>query len=441
MEANTLIKIGTVLDIGQDETCTVQSFIGSGGQGEVYKVSTSKGEFALKWYFKRNQTKVLRDSLRDIVVKGSPSESFLWPKHIVGYKNHFGYIMDLRPPHYQKSQKLLDRVFSLNYSQVCNIALGLADSFRKLHVKGLSYQDISWGNLFINPKEGTVLICDNDNVAPHGSNSIGISGTYGFMAPEVVRGEHKPDQYSDLFSLAVLLFQVLFLEHPFNGRRWAKISCWDDFAKKKLYGTNPIFIFDPNNKENRPMPGVQDNANVFWQMYPQYIKDNFIKVFTTGLTDRQNGRLLEEDWIDAFRILRESIFPCPYCGRENILIESSENGSSNVKCWGKSCNKKMSKPPRLKIKIGKRERIIVLNTNTKIYAYQLVQNEHDVKKGDVILGEVALSPSGKWGLRNLTNKNWQYTLETVTKDVGPNKAFVLSNNINVNFVTAKGEIL
>ena len=438
MDANTLIKIGTKLPLGKGEDCVVEAFLGGGGQGEVYRVSTPRGQFALKWYFKRNQTRALKSSLKELIDRGSPSPNFLWPRQIVEYKGHFGYLMDLRPTEYKKSQKLLDRQFSLSYTQVCSVALALADSFRKLHVKGLSYQDINWGNLFINPDKGTILICDNDNVAPHGSSSIGISGTYGFMAPEVVRAEHKPDQYSDLFSLAVLMFQLLFLEHPFNGRRWAKIACWDDFAKKKLYGTEPIFIFDPTNDANRPMPGVQDNAVLFWNMYPKYIKEHFIQVFTKGLTDRQNGRLLEEDWIDAFRHLRASIFPCPHCGRENIFEPEI---AGNLICWGKSCNKHLSPPPRLQLKIGKRERELVLNPDTKLYQYQLEPHQHDVEKGDQVIGEVAKSPSGKWGLRNLTKENWQYTTDGVTKDVEPGKAFVLNRDIAVNFGKAQGVVL
>lgn len=438
MDANTLIKIGTKLPLGKGETCVVEAFLGGGGQGEVYRVSTQRGQFALKWYFKRNQTRALKHALKELIDRGSPSPHFLWPNQIVEYKGYFGYLMDLRPTHYQKSQKLLDRKFSLSYSQVCSVALALAHSFRKLHVKGLSYQDINWGNLFINPDTGTILICDNDNVAPHGTSSIGISGTYGFMAPEVVRAEHKPDQYSDLFSLAVLMFQLLFLEHPFNGRRWAKIACWDDFAKKKLYGTEPIFIFDPTNEANRPMAGVQDNATLFWHLYPDHIKSLFIQVFTKGLTDRQNGRLLEEDWIDAFRDLRASIYPCPHCGRENISVPET---AGKTTCWGKNCAKKLTPPPRLQIKIGKRERELVLNPDTKLYLYQLESHQHDVEKGDSIVGEVAKSPSGKWGLRNLSREHWQYTAEGVTKDVEPGKAFVLNREITVSFGKAQGVVL
>ncbi|MCL2610189.1 MAG: protein kinase [Defluviitaleaceae bacterium] len=433
---NTLIKIGTTLNLTGGGTLVVKSFIGGGGQGEVYRVLVSNKEYALKWYFKRNQKKVLKENLKALIKLGSPSENFLWPKQLVEYSGQFGYLMELRPENYKKSQKLMEREFSLNYSRVCNVALNLADSFRKLHVKGLSYQDISWGNIFIDPEDGKVLICDNDNIAPHGSTAIGISGTYGFMAPEVVLNTQKPDQYSDLFSLAILLFQILFLEHPFNGRRWASIACWDDYAKKKLYGTEPIFIFDPINKENRPMPGVQDNAKLFWKMYPENIRDCFITVFTKGLKNRENGRFLEEDWIEAFRVLRESIMICQDCGREVIY----EEGAS---CWGKNCNKELEAPPRLKIKIGKRERIIVLTPDTKLYTYQLIGREPDVIKGAVPLGEMTRNPENpdKWGIRNLSAYPWSYTRNGETKETPPGKAFVLNSGIKINFKTAEGELI
>ena len=443
MDSGELIKTGFHLPTDGAEDCIVESFIGGGGQGEVYRVKIGSEYYALKWYFNRNQTDELKNSLYELVKRGSPSDTFLWPRQVIEYGGLFGYVMGLRPSEYEKSQKLLDRKFSLSYSKACNACLQLADSFRKLHVKGLSYQDISWGNLFINPANGDILICDNDNIAPHGSSIAGIGGTYGFMAPEVVRGKRRPDTYTDMFSLAVLMFQILFLEHPFNGRRWANIACWDDFAKKKLYGVEPVFIFDPNNDTNRPEPGVQDNANIFWGMYPQYLKDRFIKVFTIGLTDRENGRLLEEEWIDAFRRLRETLFPCPYCGREIIYDHDLLREKGHISCWGKKCQKQLPLPPRLKIKIGSRERHIVLNTDTKVYSYQLASREHDIVRGDAVAGEMVQSPNdpNKWGLKNLTNDNWSYTSPNGTKDVYPGKALALTADIKIDFGGAQAEIM
>ena len=44
----------------------------------------------------------------------------------------------------------------------------IADSFLKLHAKGLCYQDINFGNIFLDPVLGDICICDNDNVDING---------------------------------------------------------------------------------------------------------------------------------------------------------------------------------------------------------------------------------------------------------------------------------
>lgn len=44
------------------------------------------------------------------------------------------------------------------------------------------------------------------------------------------------------------------VNHPLEGKQEASIKCMDMAARVKLYGTDPIFIFDPDNKTNRPVP-------------------------------------------------------------------------------------------------------------------------------------------------------------------------------------------
>lgn len=442
-----LIKNGVKLPAGGGQECIIEEFLGGGGQGEVYRVKIGSEQLALKWYFMHTQKPELKNSLLELVKKGPPNDKFLWPKQVIEYNGFFGYTMGLRPPEYQKSQKLLDRTFSLSYKTAARACLQLADSFRKLHVKGLSYQDLNWGNLFILPDTGDILICDNDNVAPHGTSIAGIAGTYGFMAPEVVRREQLPDTYTDLFSLAVLMFRMLFIEHPFDGRRWVETQAWDDNAKTRFYGTSPVYIFDPNDDSNRPVPGVQDNANIFWNLYPKFIHDKFTKVFTEGLKDREHGRLLEEDWIDVFRRLQETLFPCPFCGADIIYDIDKLKTKNQISCWKTKCNgygQKLLIPPRLRIKAGNKERFIVLNADTKLYYYQLVKNEPDFEKGGVVTGEMLQNPKDptKWGIKNTSTENWQFeTSAGESKDVPPGKTLALNANVKeIDFKTSKGII-
>ena len=46
-----------------------------------------------------------------------------------------------------------------------------------------------------------------------------FAGKCRYMAPEVVRHEAKPSIHTDRFSLAVVLYKMLFVEHPLEGKR------------------------------------------------------------------------------------------------------------------------------------------------------------------------------------------------------------------------------
>ena len=55
----------------------------------------------------------------------------------------------------------------------------------------------------------------------------------------------------------------------------------------QLYGVNPVFIFDPDDKSNRPVRGYQDNAIIYWDLYPKALKDLFTNAFTVGISLEQ----------------------------------------------------------------------------------------------------------------------------------------------------------
>ena len=69
--------------------------------------------------------------------------------------------MDLRPAEYEEFTKFIKaRVHFSSTQAVINAAINVVEAFQALHRKGLSYQDLSPGNFFINKDTGAVLICD-----------------------------------------------------------------------------------------------------------------------------------------------------------------------------------------------------------------------------------------------------------------------------------------
>jgi DNA-binding helix-hairpin-helix protein with protein kinase domain len=163
---NQLLKLNQIIQLDNGENSTVKEFLGSGGQGEVYRIEIQGHSFALKWYFPAQATNEQRDSIKELIKVGAPNGNFLFPLHLATSpeNDEFGYIMPLRPDNYKNISDLMKRRIEPSFTELLTATIQLTDSFLELHAKGLCYRDISFGNFFIDPNTGDILICDNDNV-------------------------------------------------------------------------------------------------------------------------------------------------------------------------------------------------------------------------------------------------------------------------------------
>jgi len=341
-------------------------FLGSGTQGEVYEVQGPKGAHALKWYFTTQATDLQYKRLEKLALIGPPNSHYLWPLSVVKDRKlkGFGYIMPLRPKGYRSIVDLMKRTIDPSFSVLIQGASHLVESFRRLHEKGLCYRDISFGNIYINPDNGDIRIGDNDNISSP-EDAGGVLGTPRFMAPEIVRGDSKPTIQSDLFSMSVLIFYIFFMHHPLEGLKESVIKCFDLPAMKKLYGFDPVFIYDPTKSSNRPVRGVHDNAIIYWGIYPEFFKSAFINAFTEGLKAPGKGRINEEQWKLVFSKLSNSVYHCD-CGAENFYdIQQVKNHRKLLPCW--HCKKQPDMPPRMMIG----EEVVALHPQKKVFEHQI----------------------------------------------------------------------
>jgi len=435
-----ILKIHQRVVIGSSgRACIVEEFLGGGGQGEVYRAQLDNKSVALKWYYPSSSTAEQRKALETLIKRGAPSDRFLWPIEIAAAAGiaGFGYIMPLRAARFRGIVDMMKRRIEPGFRALVSAGLELSHSFLQLHSKGLCYRDISFGNAFFDPATGEVLICDNDNVAVDNQSVSGVYGTPRFMAPEIVRGDAVPSTQTDLFSLAVLLFYMFMMHHPLEGKRELAIKCLDLPAMKKLYGTEPLFIFDPSNQSNAPDPQYQGNAIVFWKIYPEFLRELFIKAFTEGITDPQHGRVREGNWRAAMVRLRDAIVYCSHCNAENFHDAGNTPGENKPvgQCW--SCRRELRLPPR--ILLGRAS--VMLNHDTSLFAHHTDEDQkYNFAKPVAV---VTRHPSDQtiWGLKNLSDQIWSTTnVKGEINDVSPGRSVTLAPGTRINFGHIEGEI-
>ncbi len=390
----------TIIELTDGKTCQVVKELGRGGQGIVYLVNYNGGKYALKWYI-QNCKPAFYANLENNVKSGAPNDSFLWPLAITkpNQYNSFGYIMKLRPTEYEElGAFMLAKARFSSPEALIEAALQICSAFQRLHINGLSYQDMNDGNFFINPNTGDVLICDNDNVAPNKVN-MGIVGKSGYMAPEIVDKDAMPDRYTDYFSLAVILFILFYLNRPFEGKRVISCPCLTEAAERKLFGKECVFIMDPDNDSNRPDPRFHKNIMRRWTYFPRLLRETFIKAFSKEAIQNPTKRIMDKTWQQVLLQLRAQYVVCPHCGNKTF-IEPDIPASQCVRC-----RQSILRPMMLKVGNYK----LPLLEGQKIFKCQS-QASMNIDLS-AISGIVIKNPkNGKLGIQNMSGATWAVSL-------------------------------
>lgn len=399
---------------------SVEEFLAEGGQGGVYIADYNGQRKALKWYKKGSlgeNPSAFYDNIKQNVMRGAPSKEFLWPLDITEWRDGtFGYIMDLRPEgYYEVTDFMLCNVRFKSYKTIIDAAMKIVSAFRILHNAGYSYQDLNDGNFFINPQNGRVLICDNDNVAPDGVET-GIIGKPRYMAPEIVLGKNKPNSRSDRFSMSVILYILFCLNHPLEGKRYL-VAGLTPAMQEKLYGSEALFIMDPKDDRNGPHPIVHANSITVWKCLPDYMKEIFFEAFSQKALQKPTARPAEIKWLKVLTRFRSEIVNCQ-CGNEVFTQEGKP-------CKCEDCGRKVLVPFKLVFS----EYSIPALKDTRIYRCQLgVCGEKEALKA---VGQVVeKKESGALGLRNKSDKKWdEITTKGTARKVAPEETIPLKDGI------------
>ena len=418
-------------------TGIVGPMIGSGGQGAVYVCDVGGRRLALKWYHLNTvrQDTTVGERIARLIGLGPPDQRYLWPldRAEIAGREEFGYVMPLMSGDRRPLKDIVaapPRRLDLKLEARAVACFEVADSFQQLHAKGLCYQDVNFGAFFVDPVRGSVLICDADNITTDGKLG-GVYGTRKFMAPEVVRREAIPSMKTDLYSMAILFFYIVFGWHALDGRREAEATTLDAAVERQLYGTDPLFIFDPVNPANGPVTGMHDWIVARWRAMPKTVRDLFTRSFTTGLADASSGRVIETEWLRAFARLRDVVARCPGCGFE-VTVEA-EPASAMPACT--ACGKPVPRPTRMAFS----NHIVAFLPGCELY-------RHHIEPGASLslsepVGRIDPHPTNPAviGLHNLTAAPWNGHLRDGQRlSVAPGRTVKVVDGLEVDFGKRRG---
>lgn len=236
--------------------------LGRGGEGTVYELQNHSAIVLKKYNEPLTQEKINKLQLM-VSMRSNDIEAYAaWPADLVFDANGTicGFVMKKLtgyvPLHMIFSPMDRKKLFpDKGYNFLVHVARNLATAFYKLHEAGLIIGDVNEGNILIN-SSGLVAFIDCDSFQVKGADNYFFCevGVPRYTPPELLKERSFENVIrtvnTDSFSLAILIFQLLFLgRHPFAGKNKSAADIDEETAIRKQE-----FAYSLDNKKKKLFP-------------------------------------------------------------------------------------------------------------------------------------------------------------------------------------------
>jgi DNA-binding helix-hairpin-helix protein with protein kinase domain len=206
----------------------------------------------------------------------------------------------------------------------------LARVLAKMHGLAIAHGDLSPKNVFVSSSHEHAQVwlidCDNLSYAVRDSSLQLFTPDYG--APELLRGESGISTYTDVWSFAVMSFQLLTALHPFKGGDMVDQD--SELEKPALCGELP-WVDHPTDERNRAQQGVPRDF-----VCTPALQQLFDRCFRVGLFDAEERPAMSE-WAEVMEaaaaqqvlcnttvgcgstFLWDAVLLCPFCKTQHAV--------------------------------------------------------------------------------------------------------------------------
>jgi serine/threonine protein kinase/tetratricopeptide (TPR) repeat protein len=205
----------------------IEKKIGAGGMGEVFLARDTKlnRNVALKFLPPEftSDAEIKARFMREAQAAAALSHPNIITVYEVSEYQNRSYIA-MEYVEGESLKEAIDRK-DLRITQVVDIAMQISQGLAKAHEAGIVHRDVKPQNVLID-KDGRARILDFGLAKLKGDAKLtqagSTMGTISYMSPEQAQGE-EVDRRSDIFSLGVMLYEMVTGRVPFQGEHQAAI--------------------------------------------------------------------------------------------------------------------------------------------------------------------------------------------------------------------------
>jgi len=195
--------------------------IGAGGMGVVYKAQDTKLDRIVALKFLPPHISMNKEEKKRFIHEAKAAAALNHTNIVTIYEINEFEDQTYIAMEYLEGETLKEKIASGPFpiAETINITIQIAEGLHKAHKKDIVHRDVKTANIMIS-EEGIVKILDFGLAKLRGVTKLTKEGTtlgtVAYMSPEQASGE-KVDHRSDIWSLGVLIYEMITGQLPFKG--------------------------------------------------------------------------------------------------------------------------------------------------------------------------------------------------------------------------------